>query len=158
MSKALFLCRGPNGIDRTCAAALAKALVLDASDTASTQANDGLVEFKRAAVALMASGMKVSALARELGVCRQRLYEWRVAMQAGDELQSLDVLRAVQADPAAPFRRRQQPHRVVLADRANRQLNPPGEVIDGQRFVRLRRGSHGLDNTIKHCYGKYRDC
>jgi hypothetical protein len=32
MSKALFLCRGPNGIDRTCAAALAKALVLDAPD------------------------------------------------------------------------------------------------------------------------------
>ena len=35
MSKALFLCRGPNGIDRTCAAALAKALVLDTSDNAS---------------------------------------------------------------------------------------------------------------------------
>ena len=33
MSKALFLCRGPNGIDRTCAAALAKALVLDAPTT-----------------------------------------------------------------------------------------------------------------------------
>ena len=30
MGKALFLCRGPNGIDRTCAAALAQALVLDA--------------------------------------------------------------------------------------------------------------------------------
>jgi transposase-like protein len=25
-------------------------------------------------------------LARELGVCRQRLYEWREALQAGDEL------------------------------------------------------------------------
>lgn len=35
MSKALFLCRGPNGIDRSCAAALAKALVLDTSDNAS---------------------------------------------------------------------------------------------------------------------------
>ncbi len=31
LSKALFLCRGPNGIDRTCTAALAQALVLDAS-------------------------------------------------------------------------------------------------------------------------------
>ena len=31
------------------------------------------IEFKRAAVALMAPGVKVSALARELGVCRQRL-------------------------------------------------------------------------------------
>jgi hypothetical protein len=30
MAKALFLCRSPNGIDRTCAAALAQALVLDA--------------------------------------------------------------------------------------------------------------------------------
>jgi len=44
------------------------------------------VEFKRAAVALMASGVKISALARELGVSRQRLYEWREAAQAGDEL------------------------------------------------------------------------
>jgi hypothetical protein len=36
LSKSLFLCRGPNGIDRTCAAALARALVLDASgDTAA---------------------------------------------------------------------------------------------------------------------------
>jgi transposase-like protein len=34
----------------------------------------------------MASGVKISALARELGVSRQRLYEWRAAMQAGDEL------------------------------------------------------------------------
>ena len=39
-SEALFLCRGPNGIDRTCAAALARALVLDASDTTSTQRSD----------------------------------------------------------------------------------------------------------------------
>jgi hypothetical protein len=40
---------------------------------------------KRAAVAMMVPGVKVSALARELGVCRQRLYDWREAMQAGDE-------------------------------------------------------------------------
>ena len=39
-SGALFLCRGPNGIDRTCAAALARALVRDASDPASTQRSD----------------------------------------------------------------------------------------------------------------------
>jgi transposase len=43
------------------------------------------VEFKRAAVALMASGVKISVLARELGVSRQRLYEWRAAIAAGDE-------------------------------------------------------------------------
>jgi hypothetical protein len=42
MSKALFLCRGPNGIDRTCAAALAKAVVLDASDNTVTHASDRL--------------------------------------------------------------------------------------------------------------------
>jgi len=40
MSKALFLCRGANGIDRTCAAALAKALVLEASDTKSADISD----------------------------------------------------------------------------------------------------------------------
>ncbi len=40
VSKALFLCRGEHGIDQTCAAALAKALVLDASDHAATQASD----------------------------------------------------------------------------------------------------------------------
>lgn len=34
-SKALFLCRGPNGIDRSCAAALARALVVDPSADAA---------------------------------------------------------------------------------------------------------------------------
>jgi transposase len=43
------------------------------------------VEFKRAAVGLMVPGVKISALARELGICRQRLYDWRNAMQAGDD-------------------------------------------------------------------------
>jgi hypothetical protein len=42
MSKALFLCRGPNGIDRTCTAALARALVLDPSDDAVTHVSDRL--------------------------------------------------------------------------------------------------------------------
>ncbi len=36
MSKALFLCRGANGIDRACATMLAKALVLDAKDARTT--------------------------------------------------------------------------------------------------------------------------
>ncbi len=40
MSKALFLCRGPNGIDRTCAAALARALVLDAADGPVSHVSD----------------------------------------------------------------------------------------------------------------------
>ena len=40
VTKALFLCRGPHGIDRTCAAALAKALVLEASDQEPTHANE----------------------------------------------------------------------------------------------------------------------
>jgi len=69
------------------------------------------------------------------------------ALQAGDELQALDVPAAVQAQAAPPFGRRQQAHRVVLADGANRQLDPPGQVVDGQRFIRLRgvfcwRGRH----------------
>ena len=42
MAKALFLCRGPNGIDRACAAALAQALVLDAAPAngAATHVSD----------------------------------------------------------------------------------------------------------------------
>lgn len=36
------LCRGPNGIDRTCTAALARALVLDPSDDAVTHVSDRL--------------------------------------------------------------------------------------------------------------------
>ena len=47
MSKALFLCRGANGIDRTCADALAKALVLDASDNTVTHVNDRLCHIDR---------------------------------------------------------------------------------------------------------------
>jgi transposase len=43
------------------------------------------VEFKRAAVALMAPGVKISSLAHELGVRRQRLYEWREALRLGDD-------------------------------------------------------------------------
>jgi hypothetical protein len=38
--KALFLCRGPIGIDRACTAALARALVLEQSDDAVTHVSD----------------------------------------------------------------------------------------------------------------------
>jgi transposase-like protein len=76
------------------------------------------VEFKRAAVALMVPGVKIAALARELGVCRQRLYEWREAMQAGDEL----------------VRRPGRPKRTVL---------PPAQATDltgaQQRVAQLER-------------------
>jgi len=76
------------------------------------------VEFKRAAVALMVPGVKILALARELGVCRQRLYEWREALQAGDEL----------------LRRRGRPKRAVL---------PPAQANDlsgaQQRVAQLER-------------------
>jgi hypothetical protein len=51
MSKALFLCRGPNGIDHNCAAALAKAVVLDASDDTATHASDRLCHIGREALA-----------------------------------------------------------------------------------------------------------
>ena len=49
-SRALFLCRGPNGIDRTCAAALAKALVQDASNQPVTQSSDRLCPVDRQAL------------------------------------------------------------------------------------------------------------
>ena len=42
LSKALFLCRGPHGIDRACAAALAKAALIDQSaDHPATAAERG---------------------------------------------------------------------------------------------------------------------
>ena|SRR5947209_12544647 len=43
------------------------------------------VEFKRAALERMVAGVNVSALARELGICRQRLYDWQSAKRAGDD-------------------------------------------------------------------------
>ena len=42
LSKALFLCRGPHGIDGSCAAALASALVLDDSDQRATRVSQEL--------------------------------------------------------------------------------------------------------------------
>ena len=47
MSKALFLCRGASGIDRACATMLAKALVLDATDTTATHASGRLCRVDR---------------------------------------------------------------------------------------------------------------
>jgi len=40
MTKALFLCRGQNGINRDCARALAKALTLDEPDQGITRVSD----------------------------------------------------------------------------------------------------------------------
>jgi hypothetical protein len=42
VSKALFLCRGPNGVDQVCAAALAKALVLEASTDRQGEAGESM--------------------------------------------------------------------------------------------------------------------
>jgi len=42
LSKALFLCRGPHGIDRACTAALAQALVLDEPTSKVTRVSDQL--------------------------------------------------------------------------------------------------------------------
>jgi hypothetical protein len=42
MLKALFFCRGPNGIDRTCTAALARALVPNPPDDAVTRVSERL--------------------------------------------------------------------------------------------------------------------
>jgi hypothetical protein len=40
LSKALFLCRGPHGIDRACTTALAQALILESSDAGPAHASD----------------------------------------------------------------------------------------------------------------------
>ena len=40
VSKALFLCRGPNGIDHACAEALAKALVQEAAGNRPNEASE----------------------------------------------------------------------------------------------------------------------
>ena len=40
MSKALFLCRTQQGIDRNCSAALARALVLEAADKPATKVHE----------------------------------------------------------------------------------------------------------------------
>jgi hypothetical protein len=42
LSKALFLCRGPHGIDRACTAALAQALVLDEPASKATRVSEQL--------------------------------------------------------------------------------------------------------------------
>jgi hypothetical protein len=47
MSRALFLCRGANGLDRACVAMLAKALALDNKDTTTTQVNDRFCRVNR---------------------------------------------------------------------------------------------------------------
>ena len=51
LSKALFLCRGPHGIDQACAAALAKAAVLDATESAATKASERTCRMDRQALA-----------------------------------------------------------------------------------------------------------
>ena len=53
------------------------------------------------------------------------------ALQPADQIEPVDVVGAVDANPAAPLGRRQQAHRVVLADRADRQLGVPRQAIDG---------------------------
>jgi hypothetical protein len=40
LSKALFLCRGPNGIDRACTTALARALVMEQPNRTATPADE----------------------------------------------------------------------------------------------------------------------
>jgi hypothetical protein len=52
-SKALFLCRGSNGIDRTCAAALARAMVLDASGDTASNVSDRSCHIDRQALAAL---------------------------------------------------------------------------------------------------------
>jgi len=53
MSKALFLCRGAAGIDRACAAALAKAMVLDTQEDAATPVSERSCRADRQVLASM---------------------------------------------------------------------------------------------------------
>jgi transposase len=77
------------------------------------------VEFKRAALARMVRGVKISALARELGVCRQRLYDWQAAMRAGDEQLRRPgrPRRAPPRPPRPPRRSDPAPQRVAELER-----------------------------------------
>jgi transposase len=71
------------------------------------------VEFKRAALERMMPGVNISALARELGISRQRLYDWQTAMRAGDE-QLRRPGRPRRGPPPPP--RRSDPSRQRLAE------------------------------------------
>ena len=57
-------------------------------------------------------GARVPGL-QQVADARERV---AAALKAADQVQPLDVSEAVDADPAASLRRRQQAHRVVLAD------------------------------------------
>jgi transposase len=74
------------------------------------------IEFKRAALARMVPGVKISALARELGICRQRLYDWRAALRAGDEHLRRPG-RPRRAPPRRPRRSDPAPQRVAELER-----------------------------------------
>jgi transposase len=66
------------------------------------------VEFKLGAVARMEEGCLVSALAAELGVGPERLYEWRRRYEAGgaQALRRMGRPRAQQPSAETPARRR----------------------------------------------------
>ena len=51
VSRALFLCRGPNGIDRTCAAALAQAVVLNPAGEGTRRVADRVCHVDHATLA-----------------------------------------------------------------------------------------------------------
>ena len=50
-SRAMFLCRGPNGIDRTCAAALAQAVVLNPAGEGTRRIADRVCHVDHATLA-----------------------------------------------------------------------------------------------------------
>ena len=87
---------------------------------------DLTIELKRAAVALMVPGLKVSALARELGVCRQRLYELREAAGRSSSGQHCPLDGLWQCDEA-------EEHFWI-------EVIIPGLVNDPQQAVLLRNG------------------
>jgi transposase len=106
------------------------------------------VEFKRAALERMMPGVNISALARELGISRQRLYDWQTAMRAGDE-QLRRPGRPRRGPPPPP--RRSDPSRQRLAE-LERKIGQQELELDFfkealRRVEELRRPSNGPGGT-----------
>src|SRR5882724_7588728 len=107
------------------------------------------VDFKRAALARMVPGVKISALARELGVCRQRLYDWQSAMRAGDEQLRRPPGRPRHTTERPPRRSDPARQRVVELERkvGQQQLELDFFKEALRRVEELRRPSNGPGAT-----------
>jgi transposase len=106
------------------------------------------VEFKRAALERMVPGTNISALARELGICRQRLYDWQAAVRAGDE-QLRRPGRPRRGPPRPPRQSDPQRQRVAELERKVGQQELELDFFKEalRRVEELRRPSNGPGAT-----------